>query len=123
MIEFKVDNLKNMTALVRTFAEYLLSQDVAEEDVFLSRLVSCELISNVIRHGGEEAGFKGELLADKISITVIANSQRGVNLNPPKPPAFAEGGRGLYIINAVSLNGIQRGKNGELMVYIKRTQK
>lgn len=121
MITFKVDNLKSMNAQVSVFADFLKAQDIAEEDVFLSRLVSCELISNVIRHGGDIAFFKGELLLDKISISVTAESQKGINLTPPKPEVLSEGGRGLYIINAVSMSGIERGEDGELKVYIKRT--
>lgn len=122
IVEFTVEDLKNMNARLRAFAEYLGSCGVAEEDVFLSRLASCELISNVIRHGGEAAEFRGELLVDRISISVTAASQRGVNLAPAPPEVFAEGGRGLYIINMVSMNGIERGEEGELKVYIKRTK-
>lgn len=122
MITFKVDNLKNMNGELSAFIEFLKAHHVDDEDVFLSRLVSCELISNVIRHGGETAEFKGELLVDKISITVTAQSQSGINLTPARPSVFAEGGRGLYIINAVSMNGIERLSDGELRVYIKRTK-
>lgn len=122
MITFKVDNLANMNAQLRVFADFLRAQKLADEDVFLSRLVSCELISNVIRHGGDSAEFKGELMVDKISITVTARSQANINLNPAMPDVFSEGGRGLYIINAVSMNGIERGEDGELRVYIKRTK-
>lgn len=122
MITFKVDNLKNMNVQLGAFADFLKSQQLADEDVFLSRLVSCELISNVIRHGGDCAVFKGELLGDKISITVTARSQANINLNPAMPDVFSEGGRGLYIINAVSMNGIERGEEGELRVFIKRTK-
>ena len=122
IVEFKVDNLKNMTAKLKAFAEFLRSRDIAEDDVFLSRLVSCELITNVIRHGGEAAEFRGELLKDKISITVTADSQRGIKLNPERPDVFAESGRGLYIINEVSINGLERGEGGELRVFIRRTK-
>lgn len=122
IVEFKVDNLKNMTAKLKAFAEFLRSRDIAEDDVFLSRLVSCELITNVIRHGGEAAEFRGELLKDKISITVTADSQRGIKLNPERPDVFAESGRGLYIINEVSINGLERGEDGELRVFIRRTK-
>lgn len=122
IVEFKVDNLKNMTAQLKAFAEFLRSRDIAEDDVFLSRLVSCELITNVIRHGGEAAEFRGELLNDKISITVTADSQRGIKLNPERPDVFAESGRGLYIINEVSINGLERGEDGELRVFIRRTK-
>ena len=111
-----------MNVQLGAFADFLKAQQIADEDVFLSRLVSCELLSNVIRHGGECAEFKGELLVDKISITVTARSQENINLNPAMPDIFSEGGRGLYIINAVSMNGIEQGEGGELRVYIKRTK-
>ena len=122
MITFKVDNLKNMNVELGTFVDFLKAQQISDEDVFLSRLVSCELISNVIRHSGETAEFKGELLLDKISITVTARCQSEIDLTPVKPNVLSESGRGLYIINAVSMNGIERGENGELRVYIKRTK-
>lgn len=111
-----------MNAELVAFTKFLKACNIADEDVFLSRLVSCELISNVIRHGGDTAEFKGELLVDKISITVISRSQRDINLKPVLPDVLSEGGRGLYIINAVSMNGIERGEDGELRVYIKRTK-
>lgn len=122
MITFKVDNLKSMNSELSAFVEFLKAQHIADEDVFLSKLVSCELISNVIRHGGEAAEFKGELLVDKISISVTAESQSGINLTPARPSVLSEGGRGLYIINEVSMNGIERLSGGELRVFIKRTK-
>ncbi len=121
MITFKVDNLKNMNTQLRAFADFLRGQNIADEDIFLSRLASCELITNVIRHSGEAAEFKGELLVDRIAITVTADCQRGLDLKAEAPDVFAEGGRGLYIVNCISINGIERGDCGELRVYIKRT--
>ncbi len=123
MITFKVDNLKSMSAQLSAFAELLKTAAVCEDDIFLSRLVSSELISNAIRHGGEEAEFRCEICVDRINITVRASSFEGVELNPPPPSALAESGRGFYIINSVSLNGIECGEGGTLTVAIKRTDK
>lgn len=122
IVKFKVDNLKNMNAQLKEFSEFLRSFGISDEDVFFSRLVSCELLANVIRHGGEAAEFCGELLSDRIAVTVKAQSQKDIDLEPVRPDVFAESGRGLYIINEVSLNGIERGENGELRVYIRRTK-
>ena len=121
IVTFKVENLKNMTSQLTVFADFLRSRNIPDDDVFLSRLVSSELISNVIRHGGEAAEFSGEILSDRISITVKAQSQKGVNLTPPVPDVFAENGRGLYIVNSVYIGDIERGSDGELTVYIKRS--
>lgn len=121
MITFKVDNLTAMNDQLRSFSDFLRAQNVADEDIFFSRLASCELITNVIRHSGEAAEFQGELMLDRIAITVTADCHRGLDVTPGIPDVFAEGGRGLFIVNSISINGIERGENGALRVYIKRT--
>ena len=120
MINFKVDNLKRMRRELADFAEYLKGNSVCEDDVFLSRLVSCELITNVIRHSGEAAEFSAELLPDKISITVAAKSFENLSFASNPPDVFAESGRGLYIVKSVIWGDIRRGEHGEVTVFIKR---
>ena len=117
MVTFKVSDLKNMNAELRAFADFLRSVDATDDEIFASRLVSCELITNVIRHSGETALFTGELLPDKILITVTAQSLSGLNLNPSLPDVFAESGRGLYIVKSI---GEIEEYDGGLRVYIKR---
>ena len=104
MITFKVDNLKNMNACLKPFLEYLQGLGVDDDVVFESRLVSCELISNVLRHLGEEACFEGTLKGDSKVITVSSESTDGKNLCAKLPDVFVESGRGLYIIKAICSN-------------------
>lgn len=118
MITFKVDALKEVTENLRTFAEFLRRSGVAEEDIFASRLVSSELLSNVIIHGGKGAEFEGELADGKVCISVLSESFKGVNLNPPKPDVLAESGRGMYIVKSICLGDIERSEDG-VRVYIK----
>lgn len=117
MVTFKVDNLKLMNLQLRKFADFLRDNSISDEDVFASRLVSCELITNVIRHSGEAAEFTGELLSDAISITVTAKSLEGLNVCTDVPDVFAESGRGLYIVRC--FGEIER-SDGGLRVSIKR---
>ncbi len=119
MIGFRIDNLKSMTAKLEQLVEYLRSENISDDSVFFSRLVSCELISNAVRHSGF-AEFSCELLPDRIAVTVYSPIEGKIDLDPPRPPVFAESGRGLYIINAVSMNGVHTGERGELTVYIRR---
>lgn len=121
MINFKVDDLKLMSRQLSSFAEYLKLNSVSDDDVFSSRLVSSELISNVIRHGGGSAEFSASLLPDKIVITVVSKSFRGVSFDCPAPDVFSESGRGLYIVRSLAYGEIERGDGGEVTVYIKRT--
>ena len=117
-VKFKVDNLKQMNTRLKAFAEYLRGQGVNEDAVFASRLVSCELITNVIRHGGDEAEFCGSIENDCIRITVSAESLKGVGTKTPPPDPFAEGGRGLYIINSLCY-GEMENCDGEIRVLVK----
>lgn len=121
MVTFKVDNLKMMSENLRAFADFLRAMGIDDDAVFYSRLVSCELITNVIRHSGQAAEFKGELLEDKIAITVTADSLKGFAVRPAVPDVFAEGGRGLYIIKSVCCGDIED-SGGGLRVYIKRSR-
>ncbi len=119
MISFKVDNLKNMGANVKTFVDFLRLSGADDEDIFASKLVTCELITNVIRHGGDEAEFTGTLSGDTITITVTAESFKGLDVARPAPDVFAESGRGLYIIRSIC-SCIERGDSGEIKVIIRR---
>ena len=119
MISFKIDNLKTMSSHLKTFAEFLRLSGADDEDIFASKLVSCELITNVIRHGGDEAEFTGSLSKDTITISVTAESFKNLDISRPAPDVFAESGRGLYIIKSLSSN-IERGERGEIKVLIRR---
>lgn len=102
MITFEVDDLKNMNTELAEFLRYLQGLGVDEDAVFDSRLVSCELITNVLRHCGGSACFSGVFDNGEIVITVCATRPSGEICVPDLPSALAEGGRGLYIVNAVS---------------------
>lgn len=102
MITFEVDDLKEMNAGLARFLRYLKDLDVDEDAVFDSRLISCELITNVLRHCGGSACFSGVYDNGEIVITVCATKPAGEICVPDLPSALAEGGRGLYIVNAIS---------------------
>ncbi len=117
-VTFKVGDLKKMSSSLLQFDNFLRSQHICEEDVFASKLVSCELITNVIRHCGEEATFCGELLSDLICITVTGETPAKFDLQTRAPDVFAESGRGLYIIKC--FGEIEPSADGGLRVCIKR---
>lgn len=118
MYTFRVDDLSKMNEKLRAFAEFLRSKDISEEDAFFCRLVSCELISNVIIHGGEAADFKGRLADGGVYITVLADSLDRVKLDAHRPEVLAENGRGMYIVKSICSGEIER-LNGGLRVFYK----
>ncbi len=120
-ITFKVDNLNSMSAKLKGYANELRDNGIDEDDVFMCRLVSCELLANVIRHGGEEAEFESSIRPDSIEITITADSQKGVVISTEMPDAMAEHGRGMGIVAKASMYGIQKGDGGQFRVCIRRT--
>ena len=118
MFSFKVDNLKNMNTELKSFAEFLRVSGASDDDVFACKLVACELITNVVRHGGDEAELKGNITGETIEITVSAESLKGVDMVRPAPDVFAESGRGLYIVKCFC--GELKNDGGEVRAVIKR---
>ena len=118
-VKFTVENLKQMNARLQAFAQFLRDEEVDEDAVFASRLISCELITNVIRHGGDEAEFIGTLCDDLISITVRAESLRGLDVDGKRPDPLAESGRGLYIIKSLCYGEIEN-EGGAIRVFVKK---
>lgn len=102
MITFEVDDLREMNTELAEFLDYLQGLGVDDDAVFNSRLISCELITNVLRHCGGSACFSGVFDNGEIVITVCATKPSGEICVPDLPSALAEGGRGLYIVNAIS---------------------
>ncbi len=119
MIKFEVDGIEDMNGGLKRFVEYLQTAEVDDDAVFYSRLVSCELITNVLRHCKGSALFSGEISDAGVTVTVCASSPNGRIAVPALPDVLAESGRGLYIVNAVS-DGNVFISGGDVTVVIKR---
>ncbi len=70
--------------------------------LFDSRLVARELLTNALRYGGGEAYFSFERVEGGVRISVRSAN----DFRPPEKvlpaSAEAEGGRGLYLVDALS---------------------
>ena len=119
MIKFEVSAIDEMNTELHRFVNYMIDRNVDEDAVFYSRLVSCELITNVLRHCSGTAIFSGEIDEDGVTITVCASAPNGVIKVTALPDALAESGRGLYIVNSVS-EGRVTINGGNVTVVIKR---
>ncbi|MCD8039934.1 MAG: ATP-binding protein [Clostridia bacterium] len=118
MITFSVDNLKDMNDSLKAFSDFLRQSNVGEDDIFDSRLVSCELISNVLVHLGERADFCGKISGKNIIITVSSPHTAGAIEPQSVPDVFAERGRGLYIVKTISGGNVSF-RDGAVEVLLK----
>jgi len=118
MISFTVDDIRKMNEELRRFTDYLEGLNVGADAVFDCRLVSCELITNALRHCGGAASFSGVLRESGVEIKVCSAAASGKIAVPPLPDALAESGRGLYIVNSLS-DGNVFIEGGNVTVIIK----
>lgn len=124
MITFVVDDYNNMNKALSRFLDYLKEGGADDDAVFDSRLVSCELITNVLRHCGGAAHFSGVFDDGRITITVRASTPGGEIVIPDLPSVLAESGRGLYIINAISGgNVLISGGDVTVTLFVDNTRK
>lgn len=121
MINFTVGAIGVMNEKLRRFIEYMESENVDDDAVFDSRLVSCELITNALRHCGSAALFCGTVNDDDVVISVRAENPCGAIKVPSLPDVLSESGRGLYIVNAISGGNVVI-SGGNVTVVIKRNR-
>ncbi len=109
------EELKNATQAI---CRYLEENDVPKEKVFDCRLVVNELVANVLRHSEGTASVKGNIKEGCIEIFVRSTKV----FIPPTvsecSPATAEGGRGLYLVDSVSVSRTVT-SDGEIKVVIQ----
>lgn len=115
---FRVDDLQSMNGELKSFLDFLEQSHIPQDAIFNSRLVSCELITNVLRHCGESALFEGFVQDDAIHILVSSPGTVALPTVSTLPDVFAESGRGLFIIRTLC-DGDVRSQNGVIEVKIK----
>ena len=109
------EDLKNATQAI---CRYLEENDVPKEKVFDCRLVVNELVANALRHSDGKASVKGNITDGRIEVFVRSTQV----FIPPTvsvcSPATAEGGRGLYLVDSVSISRTVS-PDGEIKVVIQ----
>lgn len=117
-MDFEISDFEMMEAALRSFEAFLLRQNVDEEAVFDSRLISCELLSNVLQHTKGRAFLRGNICGDYIEIEVNST----VRYRPPDKTVcsdvYADSGRGLYLVDCLSERR-ECTPSGGIKVYIK----
>ena len=116
MIRYEIKNLIELRSVTKEVEEFLTSHGVGMQKAFDARLVLNELAGNVLKHASSTAWVTMELGRAELHLTVYA--QNGV-LPPqtsscPEPPS--EGGRGLFLVDTLSVQRMQTPDGGVLVV-------
>lgn len=121
-MKFEVGDFEMMETALHALCEFLAQQNIADDTVFDSRLISCELLSNVLQHSKGRAFFSGVIAGEYIEIQVDSTER----YLPPEyttcSDVYADSGRGLFLVDSLS----DRRENtaaGGIKVYIKTIYK
>ena len=118
MMWFEIGATADLKAATQAICQRLEENGVPKEKVFDCRLVVNELVANVLRHSDGTASVKGNIKESCIEIFVRSTKV----FIPPTvsecSPATAEGGRGLYLVDSVSVSRIVT-KDGEIQVTVQ----
>lgn len=113
-----VKNLTDLQDAIDRLCEFLEEREVAYDNVFDSKLVVSELVSNALKHSKGVATFESEVTDGLIKIKVSSS----VAFTPPQKSfcsdVYAEHGRGLFLVDSVCESRTTNEK-GEILVTIK----
>ena len=118
MLRYEVKTILDLKTAAQEFCRHLEMQSVPQEKVYDCRLVVNELVGNVLRHSGGVATFHGAVSGNCVEIFVHSTA----GFIPPKQsecsPITAEGGRGLFLVDKVSISRTVT-PDGEIKVIIQ----
>ena len=118
---FEVKSTGDLRAATQTLCKQLEDNLVPHEKVFDCRLVVNELVGNVLRHSDGYATMNS-VVADGCVEIYVRSNQATDTFFPPENSVCsspnAEGGRGLYLVDSVSVSR-SVSPDGEIKVVIK----
>lgn len=117
-MRFEIKNLTAMQEALERLCEFLIEENIPSGSVFDSKLVVSELIGNVLKHSDGIASLEwwvdGGFIRLKINSTSPFVPPEKSNL----PNAYAEHGRGLFLVDSVCEERITTADGG-ILVRIK----
>ncbi len=112
---FDIKDYEGFKVAVEELCSFLSAEKIPSQNIFDSRLVLHELLGNALQHSASGARVQAEIEEEFIKILVQAEKafcppERGVC-----PDAYAERGRGFFLVDSVSAERIYTEKGGILV--------
>lgn len=98
---FKIRNYEELQLALEGLSSFLLEQAVAEERIFDSKLVACELIGNVLKHAESVAELRGEIKDGFIELKILSQNAFVFPKEVLCSGVYAEHGRGLFLVKQI----------------------
>ena len=100
---------------------FLLENALSQECIFNSKLIATELLGNVLQHSDGKASITVDV-EDEVVVLQILSEKPFLPTLPKtlkKPEVSAERGRGLYLVDCLSVDWIV-GENGTMVIKVKK---
>ena len=119
---FEVKNYATLKVAIDSLCEFLTANDVPKDCVFDSRLVACELLSNVLRHADGQAGLRGEIKDGYVELKILTK-----RVFTPETitcaELYSEHGRGLFLVNTLCEEQIFSEEDGvRVLIRIRESE-
>jgi anti-sigma regulatory factor (Ser/Thr protein kinase) len=96
-----IEKIRDVLNNMQTFVEARTSN---EDSIFNSRLVACELVTNILKHSKCAAKLQVSFINEKLQIIVESECCFNAEAKSEMPDTTQPFGRGLYIINTLCEN-------------------
>lgn len=100
-MEFEIVDYNAMRDALHTMCEEMQRCSIPEQGIFDCKLVACELLSNVLQHGGGKAYLHAELKGGVAFLHVRAEREWRPPDESECSSVESERGRGLFLVDAV----------------------
>ena len=117
-MRFEIRSLTAMQEALELLCEFLIQENIPSGNVFDSKLVVSELIGNVLKHSDGIASLEWWVDDGFIRLKINSTSPFAPPEKSDLPNAYAEHGRGLFLVDSVCEERITT-SDGGILVRIK----
>lgn len=103
MVKYEINNLIQLREATQKMGDFLMEHGVPCELAFDSRLIVCELATNVVKHSESVARIEVCVTEKEILLTVYAKNGSLPPVESVCSEVTAESGRGLYLVDKLSV--------------------
>lgn len=108
----KVTDYTTLQAALEELCRELDGQKVDQETIFDCKLVACELLGNVLKHGDGQAELHGEIQDGAVVLKVLSKTIFALPDKITCSATLAENGRGLFLVNTICEEQVFTEANG-----------
>ena len=99
---FEVKEYASLQTALEALCQFLASYKVAEEKIFDCKLIACELVGNVLKYTAGKAGLEVAIIEGAVQIKALSDAFFKLPEEIFCSGLYAESGRGLFLVNALS---------------------